>query len=58
MNDSWPNSEVLPAETANDTELPDALSSLTICFVGEFTYQSQPSPSSLSLWPMKFPNLF
>lgn len=31
VNDSWPNSEVEPA----DIELPDALSSLTICFVGK-----------------------
>lgn len=36
VNDSWPNSEVLPADgNENDTEIPDALSSLTICFVGE-----------------------
>lgn len=31
VNDSWPNSEVEPA----DIDLPDALSSLTICFVGK-----------------------
>lgn len=31
VNDSWPNSEVEPA----DIVLPDALSSLTICFVGK-----------------------
>lgn len=31
VNDSWPNSEV---EAAGDIDLPDALSSLTICFVG------------------------
>ncbi|XP_070505311.1 dopamine receptor 1 isoform X2 [Chironomus tepperi] len=37
FNDSWPNSEVLPADTnENDTDIPDALSSLTICFVGSF----------------------
>lgn len=37
MNESWPNAEVLPAET-NDTELPDALSSLTICIVGKCSF--------------------
>lgn len=31
VNDSWPNSEVEGA----DVDLPDALSSLTICFVGK-----------------------
>lgn len=33
VNDSWPNSEV---EAAGDIDLPDALSSLTICFVGRY----------------------